>query len=123
MQDHRKLHVWKRAHGLALNLRRATRNFPATGYRSLQSQMVRAAESVLFNIVEGCGNSSQKEFARFLEISIKSSMELEGELELARDYGVLDRREWVALTAETVEVRRMLCGLRAKVIGRPVLTG
>ncbi len=123
MQDHRKLDVWKKAHALAIDVRRGTRNFPPSGYRSLQSQMVRAAESVVFNIIEGCGSRSQREFARFLDIGIKSTMELEGELELARDYGVLDRREWEALTGEAVRVRRMLCGLRAKVLSKPVVTG
>lgn len=77
--------------------------------------MVKAAESILFNIVEGCGADSNKEFARFLGISVKSSQELEGQLQLAHDGGALHRREWRALTAETVEIRRMTCGLRAKV--------
>jgi four helix bundle protein len=52
--------------------------------------MIRAAESIVFNIVEGCGARSRKEFARFLDVSIKSCSELEAELELAKDYGVLD---------------------------------
>ncbi len=123
MQDHHKLHVWKKAHALALDVRRATRGFPKSGYRSLQSQMVRAAESALFNIIEGCGCSTRKEFARFLDISIKSTTELEGQLELSRDYGVLSRAEWEALTGETVRLRRMLCALRSKVLSQPVATG
>ena len=79
--------------------------------------MTTAAESVPFNIVEGCGAESQKEFARFLEISIKSSSELEYQLQLAKDYGVLPDGEWSKLTRSTVDVRRMLCGLRRKVLG------
>ena len=49
--------------------------------------------------------------------------EAEGKLELAKDYGVLDSREWKALTGETTGIRRMLCGLRAKVLSKPVVTG
>jgi four helix bundle protein len=82
----------------------------------LQSQMVRAAESIVFNIVEGCGGRSPKEFARFLDISIKSTSELESQLELSKDYGVLSDHHWQTLTRETIDVRRMLCGLRAKVL-------
>lgn len=78
--------------------------------------MIRAAESVVFNIVEGCGGRTQKDFARFLDVSIKSNSELECQFELAKDYGVLRHRHWKALTREAVDVRRMLCGLRAKVI-------
>jgi four helix bundle protein len=78
--------------------------------------MIRAAESIPFNIVEGCGARGNKEFARFLDISIKSSSELEYQLQLGRDYGVLPKRDWQSLTAEVIEVRKMLCGLRRAVL-------
>jgi four helix bundle protein len=78
--------------------------------------MVSAVESVAFNIVEGCGASTRKEFARFLDISIKSTSELEYQIQLATDCGVLTRYKWRSLTAETVEIRRMLCGLRRAVL-------
>jgi four helix bundle protein len=119
MQDHRKLDVWARAHVHCIAVRRATRGFPRTGYAALQSQTTKAAESVLFNIIEGCGTRTAKDFAKFLDSSIKSSKELEGQLEIARDYGVLKPRQWQALATETVEIRRMTCGLRAKVLRKP----
>lgn len=115
VQDYRQLRVWEKAHALAVSVRRASHAFPRTGYATLRSQITSAAESVATNIVEGCGASSQAEFARFLEISIKSSSELQYQLQLARDYGILPQKLWEALTAETTDVRRMLCGLRAKV--------
>lgn len=116
MQDHRKLDVWARAHAHCIAVRRATRAFPRRGYAALESQTARAAESVLFNIIEGCGTRTPKDFARFLDSSIKSSKELEGQLDLAKDYGVMKAREWESLVQETVEIRRMLCGLRATVL-------
>ena len=116
MQDFRKLLVWRRAHDLVLKVRRATRRFPRTGYGSLKSQMVSAAESIVYNIVEVCGASSRKDFARFLDISIKSTSELEYRFELAKDCGVLGGQEWRRLSAEVVEIRRMLCGLRRKLL-------
>jgi four helix bundle protein len=78
--------------------------------------MVRAAESIACNIVEGCGSTSRKDFARFLDISIKSSCELEYQLQLAADYGLLTRRDWRSLSSEAVEVRRVLCGFRRTVL-------
>ncbi len=119
MQDHRKLDVWARAHAHCIVVRRATRAFPRRGYAPLHSETTRAAESILFNIIEGCGTRTPKEFAKFLDSSIKSSKELEGQLELAKDYGVLKIGQWNALTNETVEIRRMLCGLRANVLRKP----
>ena len=116
MQDYGKLQVWHRAHVHAISVQRVTRDFPRTGYTSLKSQLVRAAESIPTNIVEGCGAATPKEFGRFLDISIKSSREVEYHLLLARDYGILPYKDWRKLTAETIEIRRMLCGLRKKVI-------
>lgn len=117
MQDYRRLRVWRKAHAHVLTVRKATQRFPRTGYSSLKSQVTRAVESIAFNIVEGCGSSGAKELARYLDISIKSSSELEYQLSLAKDYEVLDEAEWETLNAETIDIRRMLCGLRAKVLG------
>lgn len=116
MQDYRKLRVWRHAHDLALAIRAATRAFPANGYGSLQSQMVRAAESIVFNVAEGCGAPSQREFARFLGISIKSTFELQAECDLAKDYAVLSLPAWEQLSAAVTSVRRMLFALRKKVL-------
>ena len=116
MQDYRRLRVWRKARGHVLNARRATHRFPPRGYATLSSQLMRAAESIPFNIVEGCGNRSQRDFARFLDNSIKSCSELEYQLFLAMDYEVLAKDDWKSLTDETIDVRRMLCGLGAKVL-------
>ena len=70
----------------------------------------------MFTIVEGCGASSQRELARFLDIAIKSSRELEAQFELAKDYGVLPQESWHDLTNATTSVRRQLCALRARVL-------
>lgn len=93
-----------------------TRGFPRTGYAELKSQLTRAAESIPSNIVEGCAAATAKEFARYLDISIKSTAEVEYRLQLATDNGVLAPRTWRSLTAEVVEIRRMLCGLRRSVL-------
>lgn len=116
MQDYRKLRVWKHSHELVLKVRTATNRFPRRGYASLRTQITNAAESIPCNIVEGCGTDSQAELARFLEFSIKSSMELEYQLKLSRDYGILPQVEWDQLTTGTIDARRMLCGFRAKVL-------
>jgi four helix bundle protein len=116
VQDYKRLRVWEKAHNLALSVREATNRWPRSGYAALKGQITRAAESIAFNVVEGCGATTQRELARFLEIAIKSTLELEYQLTLARDYALLDHGEWEALAAQTIDVRRMLCGLRKKVL-------
>jgi four helix bundle protein len=84
MQDFRRLLVWSRSHALATTIRRTVHGFRGAGYAELKSQLVSAAESIPSNVVEGCGAATSKEFARFLDISIKSTSEVEYRLELAR---------------------------------------
>lgn len=66
--------------------------------------------------MEGCFAASPKEFARFLDISIKSTGEVEYQLQLARDYNAISQERYTLLTTATIEVRRMLVGLRKKVL-------
>ncbi len=68
-------------------------------------------------LVEGCGATTNHEFARFLEMSIKSTMELEEQLELAKDNAVMLSTTWRTLTYEAVSVRRQLCALKTRVLG------
>ena len=116
MQDFRRIAAWARAHALALEVRRATKSFPRSGYADLKSQPVRAADSIASNIVEGCAAATRKEFARYLDISLKSTSEVEYRLQLAFDQGVLDSATWHRLSAESVEIRKMIYGLRRAVL-------
>ena len=116
MQDFRQLLVWKRAHAFALNVRRVVQAMPRTGYTDLKSQMTRSAQSIVDNIVEGCGAASRLEFARYVDISIKSTSEVDYQLELARDLGVMSHDVWKPLAKEVIELRKMLSALRRSVL-------
>ena len=84
MQDFRQLLVWKRAHAFALDVRGVVESMPR-GYSDLKAQITRAAQSIVNNIVEGCGAASRLEFARYLDISIKSTSQVDYQLEFGRD--------------------------------------
>ena len=78
--------------------------------------MVRAATSIPTNIVEGTGQESGKGFCRFISIALKSSSELEYQLILAYDLRVISRSDFESLSAQVVEVRKMMYGLRTRVL-------
>jgi four helix bundle protein len=82
----------------------------------LRSQLTRAADGVSANIAEGCGAATNKEFARFLDISIKSANETEHHLLSARDLDLVSPDAWQRFTAEIIEIRKMIHGYRKKVI-------
>ncbi len=64
-------------------VREETDDFPKTEIFGLSSQFRRAADSIVLNIAEGAGNSSQKEFARFLDFAIRSGFECLGCCDIA----------------------------------------
>ena len=53
-----------------------TDKFPTNERYSLTYQITRSAVSIPSNIAEGASRSSEKDFARFLEISLGSRYEL-----------------------------------------------
>lgn len=71
--------------------------------------------SIPANIVEGRAKSSEKEFARFLKISLSSSTELEYHLIVAKDVGAIDQKAFLSLLEQTLEVRMMLHGLLKRI--------
>ena len=77
---YRDLIAWRKATALALEIYRATQNFPKDELYGLTSQMRRAAVSVASNIAEGKGRNSRKEFAQFLYRARGSLLELETQL-------------------------------------------
>jgi four helix bundle protein len=77
---------------------------------------MRAAESVPFTMVEGCGAESPKKFARFLDMSIKSLSEIEEQLELGKDFGIVTLTAWRTHTEEVRVIRKMTWNLRQRVL-------
>lgn len=117
MQDFRKLDVWTKSHELALDVHRTLAKLRKIE-SGTRSQLNRAAQSIPANIAEGCGRSSSAELARYTDQAIGSATELEYHLLLTKDLGSLPEPEFERLTSNTVQVRRMLFGLRKAVKSR-----
>ncbi len=116
MRDFKQLHVWQRAQALATAIHESSRRFPRRDYATLKSQLTRAAESIATNIVEGCGAATQREFGRYLDISIKSANETEHHLLCAAVRGAMPESESQSLCAEVVAIRRMVYSLRKRIL-------
>ena len=106
--------VWEKAHQLALALYPVTASFPRQEVYGLASQIRRAVSSIPSNIAEGCGRDGDREFARFCIIARGSASELEYQLLLARDLKLIQPEDYEELSAQTVEIKRMLTVLVQK---------
>jgi four helix bundle protein len=111
-----KLDVWQRAIAHADLVYSATRTFPQDERFGLTNQMRRAAVSVSSNIAEGSGRSSDVEFARFIEYSYSSVMEVVSEATVATRQLFLPKAGFEAIYRDSDELARMLSGLRGTLL-------
>jgi four helix bundle protein len=114
MQDFTQLAVWQKAHNLTINIYKLTFNIPSEEKFGLISQIRRASVSIESNVAEGCGRDSDKEFARFINISMGSSFELRCQLLIVKDLGYIKLDQCQLLESKILEINKMLGGLLKK---------
>jgi four helix bundle protein len=114
MKDFRSLSVWHKAHELTLLVYRETQAFPREELYGLTSQLRRGSLSIASNIAEGCGRGSDADFGRCLQIGLGSASEVEYQLLLAHDLGLLGEATYQGLAKRCTEVKKMLTALIQK---------
>lgn len=117
MADFKKLQVWQKAHALAIRTSDIAGKIRGATHVSLRSQMVRAAQSIDANIVEGRGQKTDAEFCRYLRIAVNSTNELESHAIMGHDLGAIKKQEFASFVEQLIEVRKMLHGLINKLGG------
>jgi four helix bundle protein len=114
MQDFHNLKVWTKAHKLALAIYSVTQGFPKEEIYGLRSQLRSSSSSIGMNLAEGCGRDGDKEFARFIHFSMGSANELEYQLLLSKDLGLIRAVQYEELHGRITEIKRMLTSLLRK---------
>src|SRR5271170_8512074 len=90
MRNFKQLKIWQKGFDIAVNSFKLTSVFPREEKFGLTSQITRAAVSIPSNIAEGSSRSSEKDYNRFIEISLGSSFELETHILIASAAGFGD---------------------------------
>jgi len=114
MQNFRNLKVWQKAHRLTLAVYECTRCFPREEMCGLTSQMRGCSCSVASNIAESCGRGGDADMSRFLQMAMGSASELEYQLLLSHDLGLVNESAHKVLVSQATEVKRMLASLLHK---------
>lgn len=79
---------------LVTSIYNSTKTFPKEETFGLTSQIRRCAISIPSNIAEGFGIDSNKDYLRFLNISISSLFELQTQLEIAKNISYLTTEQF-----------------------------
>lgn len=89
MHNLKELKIWQKAVELATEIYRLTADFPQEERYGLTSQIRRSVVSISSNIAEGAGRNSEKEFVQFLSISNGSAYELQTQLIISKNLGLV----------------------------------
>lgn len=114
MHNFRKLDIWLKSMSLVTEIYQLTNTFPNHERFGLISQMQRSAVSIPTNIAEGSAKSSKKDFARFLEMSFGSSLELETELTISLNLNYINTVVFESIQHKIIELQKMITGFKNK---------
>lgn len=114
MHNFKKLAIWQLSIELATLVYKSTKDFPKSEVYGLTSQIRRAAVSIASNIAEGSGRNTDKDFARFLDIAIGSSFELETQIEIAFLLEYIEKDIYEQLIQNCSQLQKMIYSFRKK---------
>ena len=114
MRNFKELKIWQNGIEIAIKTYRVTATFPQEDKYAIVQQMNKAGVSIPSNIAEGSSRRSEKDYSRFIEISLGSSFETETQLLIAEavNYGDVDLRK--AILKDVDDVPKMLISFMNK---------
>ncbi|MEQ9425843.1 MAG: four helix bundle protein [Cyclobacteriaceae bacterium] len=108
MRNFIDLEIFHEAHRIVKSVYAVTRSFPKEEVYGLTSQIRRSAVSIPSNIAEGCGRATEKELARFCNISMGSASELEYQLYLSSELGYLSSDDYHDIKTDLIRCKKRM---------------
>ena len=121
MNNLKELKIWGKAIDLAVEVYKATSQYPSEEKFGLTSQSRRAAVSISSNIAEGAGRTSSKEFNYFLGIANGSSYELQTQLVIANKLELLSDVSLKILLLQIDELQKMNYGFQQMLVKKSLI--
>lgn len=115
MSTFRDLQIWQKAMLLVTNSYAITAGFPKEELFSLTSQLRRCVISIPSNISEGFGRGNNKDYHRFLKISLGPLFEFQTQIEIALNLKYIPESDFNKIYEDSRELERMLSSFIRKV--------
>jgi four helix bundle protein len=115
MRNFRELTIWNQGIELAVKVYEVCKQLPKEELYGLRSQLTRAVVSIPSNIAEGCSRESERDFKRFLEISLGSCFELETDLILAAKLNFISSKSLDDLLQELTKEQKQINSLISRI--------
>ena len=113
-----KLEVWQDARKFISEVYLFADKFPKNEKFGLTSQIQRAVVSVAANIAEGSSRFSRKDFARYVQISFGSLMEVLSHSYVAYDQKYINREELQDIKKQIKKISNKLNSLYRSLLNR-----
>jgi four helix bundle protein len=107
-----KLIVWQKSLDLTGVIHEITRKFPKDELFVLTAQIKRASDSVCLNIAEGSTHASNSMQVRYLQIALRSLIEVVGCIFVAKRRNIISEADFNIVYARCEEILAMINGLR-----------
>ena len=115
MKTFRDLLIWQKAMALVTNCYTISTDFPKDEQFGLTSQIRRCSISIPSNISEGFGRGTNKDYYRFLTISLGSLFEFQTQIEIAYNLKYISLDKFNKLYEDSRELERMLTSFMNKI--------
>jgi len=109
--DIKEMDVWKKSIEFVVKIYRVTAKYPSEEKFGLISQLRRASVSIPSNLAEGAGRNSDKDFLRFLYISLGSILEVDTQVIISQKLGFIDQGQLDDICLELTNLKKMYLGL------------
>lgn len=116
MRNFREYDIWIDSMKLVKDVYSFVADFPSSEKYSLSSQITRSAVSIPSNIAEGASRNSEKDFARFLGISLGSVFELETQIRIFFDLNYMSERKFDSSIEKCISLQKRIYSLRKIVL-------
>lgn len=114
MRNFKELRIWQKGIDIAVKTFQYADTLPREEKFGISQQMTRAGVSIPSNIAEGSSRKSEKDYARFIEISLGSSFELETQLIIAEKLSKGNQQLLTELKVDIADQQKMITGFQQK---------
>ncbi|MEO6669017.1 MAG: four helix bundle protein [Ferruginibacter sp.] len=116
MKNFKELKIWQKGIQIAINCIKITKTFPKEEKFGLVSQLNRACVSIPSNIAEGSSRTSDKDYNRFIQISLGSCFEAETQFLIAQQLGFGQAELVENILKEIIEEQKMLATFSTRLV-------
>lgn len=110
MRNFKELKIWQKGMDIAVNCYKIIAGFPKEEKFGLSAQIAKSGVSIPSNVAEGSSRKSEKDYSRFIEISLGSSFELETQLLIVQRVQFGNQELLAKTLTDVSEEQKMLQG-------------